>query len=445
MLYITDQHPRSPGVWALCASGAVVDAFPGPLGHTLAARALRKHGDVVLAAADTSTLIPWESDAVAFIGIPTSDKRVLDDMSFREFPLDLLAQTATAYGHDGAFLVGRIDSASVEQNRVPARGIIDPAIPGAADVLRALENDMLTRVSIDYTAAKVVPEILEVDAEGFPVDYLEHHQGVQMGGATLVSLSAFEDARIRLSSAYSIMASATSEAETESGSRYPVRPPVEWFADPCLPVPTRIMATSDGRVFGHLALWDSCHTGYPDHCVTPPRGTTYEAFTLGTLRCATGCRIPIGKITLGGGHADKRLGIQAAREHYDEKGTAVADVAAGEDEFGIWLAGALRPGVTDEQVRELEASPLSGDWRSERRGGRLELIAACAVNVPGFQIRPYYEVEVAADGSIHALVASLGPEPKSLDPKTELTLRSRLRPLQSERAEALRNRVHTPT
>ena len=55
---------------------------------------------------------------------------------------------------------------------------------------------------------------------------------------------------------------------------------------------------------------------------------------------------------------------------------------AGEDEFGIWLAGALRPGLAPERIRELMAADVSGDWR--RIGGALELVGVLAVNVPGF-------------------------------------------------------------
>jgi hypothetical protein len=61
---------------------------------------------------------------------------------------------------------------------------------------------------------------------------------------------------------------------------------------------------------------------------------------------------------------------------------AAADVTAGEDDFGIWVAGALRPGLRAEDVRALMASDVSGDWR--RIGGSLELVAVLAVNVPGF-------------------------------------------------------------
>ena len=103
------------------------------------------------------------------------------------------------------------------------------------------------------------------------------------------------------------------------------------------------------------------------------------------------------------GHAAKSDGPAAAVSHYDNTGTAVADVAAGEDDHGIWVAGAMRPGVSEQQMYNLKATgALSGDWR--RIGGNLELVAALAVNVPGF---PIPRVEMAASaGRTMSLVAA---------------------------------------
>ncbi|MEV4895107.1 hypothetical protein AB0K48_37590 [Nonomuraea sp. NPDC055795] len=96
-------------------------------------------------------------------------------------------------------------------------------------------------------------------------------------------------------------------------------------------------------------------------------------------------------------------GAPAAVAHYDNTCAQIAVVRAGEDEHGIWVAGALIPGVTPEQVAELRRSPLSGDWREVR--GRLELVAALAVNSSGFPI-PHPRVELAQQGRVRALVAA---------------------------------------
>lgn len=159
--------------------------------------------------------------------------------------------------------------------------------------------------------------------------------------------------------------------------------PAQFFTDPKLPAPTPLSVSDDGYVFGHLAVWNSCHTGFAE-CIAPPKSTTnYSTFHVGTAITTDG-EIHVGKITLGTGHADARAGIKATADHYDHTGTAVAIVRAGEDAFGIWVAGSLIRGTSDEAIEALRRSPLSGDWR--RIDGKLELVAALAVNVPGFVV-----------------------------------------------------------
>lgn len=162
-------------------------------------------------------------------------------------------------------------------------------------------------------------------------------------------------------------------------------PPAAWFADPGLPGPTGLTVTDDGRVFGHGALWGTCHVGMPGTCVNPPEELAHDYYRLGEIRCADGSRVPVGQITLGTGHAPTSgVSWRGAADHYDNTGTVVADVATGNDEYGIWVSGALRPGVSPVQVRELMGAKLSGDWR--KIGGSLRLVAFLAVNVPGFPV-----------------------------------------------------------
>jgi len=186
-----------------------------------------------------------------------------------------------------------------------------------------------------------------------------------------------------------------------TASSIPSRPPATWFRDPSLAAPTPLTVTDDGRVYGHLATWGTCHTGFVGDCVQPPSSATgYAYFRTGSVRTVDGQEVPTGRITLDTTHAGRRLGASDTASHYEHTGVAVADVAAGEDAYGIWVAGSLRPGVTDEQVRVLQASPLSGDWR--RIGGNLELVAALAVNSPGFPIPRV----LVAGGSVQTLQAS---------------------------------------
>jgi hypothetical protein len=162
-----------------------------------------------------------------------------------------------------------------------------------------------------------------------------------------------------------------------------------------LTAPTPLTVTPEGRIFGHLATWGTCHIGFGGECVTPPRSNaSYAYFHTGSVE-----ETPVGHITMNTGHALLTDDSHAAAAHYDNTGTCVADICVGEDEFGIWVAGAARP---DADLDALRSASLSGDWR--RIDGNLELVAALAVNVPGFPI-PRTTVAMAAGAQL-ALVAS---------------------------------------
>jgi hypothetical protein len=192
-------------------------------------------------------------------------------------------------------------------------------------------------------------------------------------------------------------------------------PPLSWFTNPNFEEVTPITITDDGRVFGHIAPWGTCHVGLPG-CVTAPSSPSeYAYFLTGSETTAEGVEVPVGKLTIGGGHADPESGFRAAAEHYDDAGTAVASVFAGEDEYGIWVSGYVIPGTSHDSVKALQRSPISGDWR--RIGGNLELIAAHAVNVPGFPI-PRARVKFSSGHQISLISSFSMPAPK-VEEKTE--------------------------
>lgn len=184
--------------------------------------------------------------------------------------------------------------------------------------------------------------------------------------------------------------------------------PVDAFVNPGLEEETPFTITEDGRVFGHLATWNVCHIGIGNACVNaPPSATDYSFFLTGKVLTDAG-PVAVGQISLGGGHADGSYGVRAAVAHYDSTSAAVADVTVGEDSVGVWCAGVLRPGVSPEQVYALRAAVLSGDWREVIVNGQsnLELVAALAVNVPGFPI-PRPTLVASAGGQTALFGASI--------------------------------------
>lgn len=174
-----------------------------------------------------------------------------------------------------------------------------------------------------------------------------------------------------------------------------------------------LTVTEEGEVYGHIAAWGTCHTGFAGLCKEPPRSSTgYAYFLLGQVLTTEGM-VRCGSLTIGGGHADVRLGMRAAMAHYDNSCAVWADVNAGEDEFGIWVHGWVRPGTAPETVVAARASKPSGDWRPIGPG-QLELMAALSVNMPGF---PVTQAAVAA-GQQTSLVAAGVVEGATTEPTT---------------------------
>jgi hypothetical protein len=188
---------------------------------------------------------------------------------------------------------------------------------------------------------------------------------------------------------------------------FPLKPPAEWFNLPEPDEPTPLTFEKSGRVYGHLALWASCHAGLMNgefaECITPPRSETqYRAFHLGEIEAEDGQAVPVGKVVYATGHAPLTAGLESATKHYDNTGAVGAFVRARDGNHGIWLSGAVRSDLSEEGFRDLRANPPSGDWRMLNRN--LELIASLSVPVPGFQT-PRSQMAVAASAGVPRVTA----------------------------------------
>lgn len=183
----------------------------------------------------------------------------------------------------------------------------------------------------------------------------------------------------------------------------PWHPPADYFADPGLPEYTRVTVTADGRVYGHVADWRAAHISYQGRNVRPPRSHTgYAWFHRRAVRTDGGDLVRVGQLTFGPGHASPHGSLQAAVQHYDATCAQGAVVHAGEDEHGIWVAGAVIPTLTPPERNQLALADLSGDWRHDGRG--LEMVAAHCVGTPGFLSSR------DASGQMMAMAADAHPE-----------------------------------
>lgn len=389
----------------------------------------------------------------AVLDYETEDGRLIEPEGFTWHPppLPLMYQDTNPMmgGHEGAFLIGRIEEVAVDDRRVFTRGMLDlNVIARHADPDRFVEgirSQTARFVSIDLSDADVEYDVRSVDEDGWPVDVLRRFSNAVMNGATVTPFPAIPDAVIWLdgetepAEAGATLPDApepTDEPEVIEGDGMPmpilasggeVLPPAEVFTEPTFAEPTgwQLIDVDGWRVVqGHIALWGTCHIGH-DGCVTAPTSQSdYAYFRTGATRVRCDCTEPdcddvievaTGLLTMGTGHADLRLDSAHALAHYDDTGTAVARVVAGEDAHGIWIKGPLLPHVTDEQADQVLASNPSGDWR--RVAGALDLVAVLAVNVPGFPVpRPQARLVASAGGdSVQtALVAPVDPRTDSI-------------------------------
>lgn len=350
---------------------------------------------------------------IARMGTPTGDGRILDPAGSgsRDLPLPLMWQPVSGEGHGGAVTVGRIETLRFADGMVHATGSL-------------LESAQWSDV-IEQLDAGVIGPSVDLDDIEYVMDAGERIVLTQwrVSGATLVQIPAFADVSLTLDplpapeavlvppggyadwDEYS--ASLAQFATMTDAPPAPVLPPEEWFMPPVLDRVTPLTVTEDGRVFGHIAPWGQCHVGLPG-CVTAPSSVSgYSYFHTGVQRVAGGGEIPVGTLVAGPRHADPALAFQAAAAHYDDPDAAVARVVAGEDEYGIWVAGWLLPSASSAAVEVFRSSPVSGDWR--RVAGSLELIAVCSVNTPGF---PVPRARVAfAGGAQRTFIGAFGVTP----------------------------------
>jgi 2'-5' RNA ligase len=388
-------------------------------------------------AAGTSDSAPASGGAwkalLAIEGQQTEDGRIIDvgALSWRDLPLSLMAMDTTGPGgHEGAEVAGRIDRVYRDGNNIFGEGEFSTnefgqKIEGLVgeQALRGNSVDLAV-LAYEYRNADTGEplsddELMEAFFGESDVQILfAVTEGVIMA-STVCPTPAIAGAEIMLASGVMRMtfsfgrdAGADGVLTAAGAGMAPLHPPTDWFSNPVLRKPTPLTVTPEGRVFGHAALWDSCHIGEPSGpgvCVPPPRsGMQYEIFHHGVVTTDDGTDIPCGQITMSTFHAGRDLGWKATLEHYEHSGCAVADVVAGEDSHGIWVSGGLRPDLPAERVREMKAGALSGDWR-QVIGRGLEFLAALVVNIPGFPIpRPEARIAASAFGEeeVLALVAA---------------------------------------
>jgi len=401
--------------------------------------------------------IAWDS-TLCVEGEQTEDMRLLEagSIRWRDLPLSLMGTLETTYGHMGAKVAGRIDSIMRAGANIDATGDFTSTF-GVKELAPLVDDKTVRGVSVDLAVfdyeyrdpdtgeALSDEEVFEKWWFGEPMVFVVL-DGVIIA-ATVCPMPAIANAEIAIAASAGLSSISPEQrgiiasALKEGGYGEKVSPAdikvISWFtpfdvpAAPALissavnfateapprahfemtefPGKTPLTITDDGRVFGHIATWDTCHVGIPGVCTMAPRSrSNYAYFHTGAWAVAEGGTVDIGRLMLGTGHASLSASRENATRHYDQPDKVGAYVRAYDGEHGIWVSGVVRPELTAAGLRELRANPPSGDWR--KAGGALELIAVCAVAVPGFPV-PRADANITASAGaldVDAMIASSG-------------------------------------
>jgi hypothetical protein len=379
----------------------------------------------------------------------TEDGRLMAELGVRDGQLPLAVQDQAQ--HSGFDPPGGVVGGTIESTRQIGRVVIGfgsfhPTEEGARAVELLEGNGGRFGVSVDL--GEMDGDItMECMATGTTLDpfFGEEVEGctdmlivfpfARIAGATMTPIPAFAEACGERAShseldddAWAEQAAAAAEAlnqqrdedrrarleqrgNTVVASAVPVVPPLAWFEQPEADGPEPLTIEPDGRVHGHLSTWGECHIGLPGCVTIDPSPSGYSLFHTGTIEATTPAgdvaRIRGGRVCFRAEHADGYVSARTATAHYENTSLVAADVVARDGEFGIWLSGALRPGLDPPDRREVLAGAPSGDWRPI--GGDLELVNVLLVNTPGFMGPHRASVRVFTSGA--SVTASGAVEP----------------------------------
>ena len=403
---------------------------------------------------------------LAPIGLSTGDGRRFKDGSITldETPFAFQWVRESEGGHNGAVSVGVVEEAAILTVKdALAGGWVDPedakgmdpkmsAVWAKGELFDGVDREQMPRLAEDTAeavhligAGTLGPSVDLDSFEGIPVfegtdeevtwermEEIFEETGQEpklellitegrVRAATLVSIPAFAETSrpLRL-----IAADDQTEDEVAEDTKRAAaliasvatttRPPVAAFTLPELDGPTPITWDwENGRVFGHIATWQTCHVGYADVCVTAPKDESgnYAAFNRFPVETEDAGVIWAGRITVGGRHAPLELAVSDTTVVYDGK-TVAAHARAYTDEYGIVVAGPIELPADSPHRAALDRRKVSGDWRETQDG--LSLVEVLALSPgprahaePGFPIPGTF----SRAGRQVALTAALGPGP----------------------------------
>lgn len=355
-------------------------------------------------------------------------------LTWRELPFAFhwQYQSSAHGGLPATVQVGNVTRVERVGDTIHGWGTLDLGSPEGLEYARKLVTGFTRWVSIGLDESFRESDVEYVWPEGTDLDVVdlldtEPEEMIinagRIGELTAVSVPAQQEATVEpspeLIAMFEVEEVASETVESEPGEpiiaaghtiTIPDVPPAEWFTEPTDVAPAgALTVTDEGRIYGYLAPAGIAHRSFRNRRVEVPMGRVdYSRWMGGEAIVAGSGRVVAGPITMECGHMSPAASADPAvrMEHYDNTCAVVAKASVGENRHGVWIAGALEPGVTADQVSRMLACRLSGDWapHPEKPGWR-EFVAALLVPVPGFPMaRSAPSVRVAEGALVAAAV-----------------------------------------
>lgn len=327
---------------------------------------------------------------LALMDVRTGDGRLLeeDGRGVRDLPRTIYGQFVQDSGHNGSVPIGSLHEVTFEDGVASGRGwLIDD--DNGRKAVKYIQTQTLYHNSVDLSDVRARAEMGE-DGE----DTLRF-SAWKISATTLVGKPAFANAKSELLNDDELVASWYQDetplvVDLPTSVRVELVEAEELFADaglvqawdafhqPEAVKPQKIIVDQDGRVSGHLALWNTCHDGIESKCTIVPRPRdNYASFNKPGVLTDKGI-VETGPIFLSGGHRRAPNGDYVSA--YGGIENAWADVRVIPGVHGPWISGVVRPGVEDAKVYAARASRISGHWIGDR------LKAIVSVNAEGFDV-----------------------------------------------------------
>lgn len=181
---------------------------------------------------------------------------------------------------------------------------------------------------------------------------------------------------------------------------FPLDPPSDWFTtlpawfEPNMKATLVTDGSDAGRFAGTVAQRGVFILGGGgDPWSAPDSPTHYRDAMQGDTICADGSTVRTANLSADLNHVPSTASFGQAVDAMANTGAQLARVRYVDvPGYGTVALGAAWPGLSDREVRKLQASALSGDWRWREEYGAYDMAGAIFVNNPGLPLpaRPVF-------------------------------------------------------